>query len=121
MAGRHVGVLGEGAMTNDNYTYEDPDEIDLSQETCPDCDGDSDPIDDLFYCSTCACRGWIYGEMINAPHLDHWYVEQMARETGQLPPLSEAQKGARQDMRSLMARMLTVPTTGQEGEQVGWN
>lgn len=53
----------------------DPDDWSSDTEACPDCEGADDP----FYCSTCKNRGWIYVEMLNAPHLSHWDVEQELR------------------------------------------
>ena len=67
-------------MSDDEYYgVFDPDEIDLSHEVCPDCYGDSDPVDDLFYCGTCKGRGWVYGEMLSAPHLTHYQCERLAQ------------------------------------------
>lgn len=40
-------------------------------DTCPDCGDDTDPVDDCFYCSTCKGQGWIYQNMLDAPHLSH--------------------------------------------------
>jgi hypothetical protein len=65
--------------TDDEPDCDDPNDWSSETTHCEDCWGDSDPLDDLFYCSTCAGRGWIYVEMLNAPHLSHWDVEQELR------------------------------------------
>ena len=59
--------------------FDDRDDIDLSEEICEDCWGESDPIDDCFYCPTCSGVGWVYGEMLRAPHLSHYDCEQLAK------------------------------------------
>lgn len=59
----------------DNLTWPD-----MSIETCFDCDGDSDPIDDLYYCASCGGRGWIYQQMIDSPYHSHFDIEKWDRE-----------------------------------------
>lgn len=49
----------------------EPDFPDLTQEICPDCYGDSDPIDDLYYCGTCGGRGWVSAQHFDSPYLDY--------------------------------------------------
>ncbi|SDF84493.1 hypothetical protein [Thalassobaculum litoreum] len=61
------------------FEFEDPDDFSSATDTCPDCYGDSDPIDDLYYCSLCKGRGWVYVEMIEHPHFDHADIERELR------------------------------------------
>lgn len=63
----------------DACEFEDPDDFSAETSICEDCWGDSDPIDDCFYCSTCGGRRWVYVEMIHHPHLSHADVERELR------------------------------------------
>lgn len=63
----------------DDFEYEDPDDYSSETAHCEDCWGESDPLDDCLYCSTCSGLGWIYVEMLNAPHLSHGDVERELR------------------------------------------
>ena len=57
-----------------------PELPDMSVDICPVCDGDSDSLDDLFYCGTCQGRGWIYGQQEESVYLDASQIEQWNKE-----------------------------------------
>lgn len=69
-------------MTHDNAEQlpDEPNYPDMTVETCDECEGDSDPLDDCFYCSQCKGRGWIYAQMIESPYHDHFDIERWNRE-----------------------------------------
>ncbi len=55
-------------------------EPNMDVETCHMCDGDSDPLDDLFYCDTCQGRGWVYAQSYNSPYLTMGQIEEWHKE-----------------------------------------
>lgn len=62
------------------YKWIDPDGMpdypNMDVETCQDCGGNSDPLDDCFYCGECGGRGWIYVQQYYSPYLsNHDFVE----------------------------------------------
>ncbi len=105
-------------MSDAAFQYEDPDDFSADTDVCPDCWGDTDPIDDTLYCSTCAGRGWVYVEMLEHPHLSHADVRyqllrQAARDRGEDPDSVEY-PGA--EIRRELAKILAEASGCQEDD-----
>lgn len=78
----------------------EPNYPNMEIDTCWNCEGDSDPIDDLYYCGTCQGKGWIYEQMTDSPHHSHFDIElwdKAERKKYGLPPWESTTKSIKKD------------------------